>query len=57
MEVEERRSKKKMLVIKLNEYDDLQYYGEYLSLNSGSCGVAGTVAERKNIAITWLFKW
>ena len=57
MEVEERRSKKRMLVIKLNEYDDLQYYGEYLSLNSGSCGVAGTVAERKNIATTRLFKW
>lgn len=47
MEEEERRSKKRMLVMKVSKNDDLQYYG----VNSGCCEVAGAVAERKNIVI------
>ena len=52
----EGRSKKRVLVIKCNENNNLRYCGEYLSVNSGKCGVAGIVPEGKNIARTWLFK-
>ena len=55
MGVGEGRSKKRVLVIKSNENDNVLYCGGYLSVNSGKCGVAGIVAEGKNIARTWLF--
>ena len=40
---------KRLLVIKCNENVNLPYCGKYLSVNYGKYGVAGIVAEGKNI--------
>ena len=45
-----------MLVMKCNKKVNIPYCGEYLSVDTGHCGVAGVVAKGKNIVRTWLFK-
>ena len=42
--------------MKCNKNVNIPYCGEYLSVKTGQCGVAGIVAKGKNIARTWLFK-
>ena len=41
--------------MKCNKSVNKPYCGEYLSVNTGYCGVAGIGSKRKNIARTWLF--
>ena len=45
-----------MLVMKCNKNVNVPYSREYLSVETGWCGVAGIVAKGKNIARTELFK-
>ena len=42
--------------MKCNENNNLSYCEEYLSVNSGQCGMAGIAAKGKNIMRTCLNK-
>ena len=43
---------KKMFVMKCNKNANIPYCGEYLSVDTGQCGVAGIAAIGKNVART-----
>ena len=51
-----RNVEKNVLVMKCNKNVNVPYSREYLSVETGWCGVAGIVAKGKNIARTELFK-
>ena len=52
-----RNVEKIVLVMKCNKNVNIPYCGEYLSVDTGQCGVAGIVAKGKNIVRTWLLLW
>ena len=47
-----RNVEKNVFVMKCNKNANIPYCGEYLSVDTGQCGVAGIAAIGKNIART-----
>lgn len=52
----EKEGQKKDAIYEIQQKRSPTCCGEYLSVNSQWCRVAGIVAEKKNIARSWLFK-